>query len=77
MEHRCKRRKQCDGVLIGDNAQFVTGEHSILKFRNGGNGVAIDVDAQARVEISPHSVVDLQSNGKDMAGIWNGGHQPL
>ncbi len=63
-----------DGVLIGDNAQFVTGEHSILKFRNGGNGVAIDVDAQARVEISPHSVVDLQSNGKDMAGIWNGGN---
>lgn len=63
-----------DGVLIGDNAQFVTGEHSILKFKNGGNGVAIDVDTQARVEISPHSVVDLQSNGKDMAGIWNGGN---
>ncbi|MBB1078860.1 YSIRK-type signal peptide-containing protein [Limosilactobacillus sp. STM2_1] len=63
-----------DGVLLGNRATMITGENSHLTFDNGGNGSGLTVDAYARVEISPHSVVLMHSDGKDHSGVWNGGN---
>ncbi|MDE7039532.1 MAG: YSIRK-type signal peptide-containing protein, partial [Limosilactobacillus sp.] len=63
-----------DGVLLGNRATMITGENSQLTFDNGGNGSGLTVDAYARVEISPHSVVLMHSDGKNHSGVWNGGN---
>ena len=61
------------GLVLGYNATFTTGNHSIVTMDNYGNGEGLLMDANAKVYVSPHSQLLMHSNGKD-TGSYDGGN---
>ncbi|MEY8572761.1 YSIRK-type signal peptide-containing protein, partial [Lactobacillus intestinalis] len=62
------------GLVLGDTATFVTGDHSIIHIDNQGNGEGLLLDANSRVEVSPHSQLLMTSDGKNASGYYGGGN---
>lgn len=44
-----------DGIILGNNANFISGENSNVHFENKGRGVALDLANNSNIEISKHS----------------------
>lgn len=59
-----------DGMLMGDHSTFTSGEGSHITFHNQGNGVAFDSGDDTTFTVSPHSVMNLNSVGKNHSGDW-------
>ncbi|MDE6554472.1 MAG: YSIRK-type signal peptide-containing protein, partial [Lactobacillus sp.] len=53
-----------DGIILGNNANFISGENSNVHFENKGRGVALDFAANSNIEISKHSNTYFHSVGK-------------
>ncbi|GAA0868538.1 Fn3-like domain-containing protein [Lactobacillus kefiranofaciens] len=62
------------GILLGYTATLTTGDHSIIHIDNQGNGEGLLLDANSKVEVSPHSQLLMTSNGKDKTGSYDGGN---
>ena len=61
------------GLVLGYNATFTTGDHSVVTMDNYGNGEGLLLDANGKVIVSPHSQLLMHSNGKD-TGSYDGGN---
>ncbi len=53
-----------DGIILGNNANFISGENSNVHFENKGRGVALDLANNSNIEISKHSITSFHSVGK-------------
>ena len=53
-----------DGFILGNNANFTSGEYSNVHFQNQGRGVALDLANNSNIVISKHSNTLFESNGK-------------
>ncbi|MDY2992609.1 mucin-binding protein, partial [Ligilactobacillus animalis] len=53
-----------DGIILGNNSKFVSGEYSNVHFQNKGNGVALDLANDSLINISKHSNTLFESDGK-------------
>ncbi|MDE6377077.1 MAG: mucus-binding protein, partial [Ligilactobacillus sp.] len=53
-----------DGFILGNNANFTSGEYSNVHFQNKGRGVALDLANNSNIVISKHSNTLFESNGK-------------
>ncbi len=53
-----------DGSILGNNANFTSGEYSNVHFQNQGRGVALDLANNSNIVISKHSNTLFESNGK-------------
>lgn len=53
-----------DGIILGSNANFTSGEYSNVHFENKGRGVALDLGNNSNIEISRHSNTYFHSVGK-------------
>ncbi|MFS1663823.1 mucin-binding protein, partial [Streptococcus sp. zg-JUN1979] len=53
-----------DGIILGNNSKFVSGEYSKVHFQNKGNGVALDLANDSNITISKHSDTLFESDGK-------------
>ncbi len=53
-----------DGFILGNNANFTSGEYSNVHFQNKGNGVALDLANDSNIVISKHSNTLFESDGK-------------
>ncbi|WP_143441425.1 mucin-binding protein, partial [Ligilactobacillus murinus] len=53
-----------DGFILGNNANFTSGEYSNVHFQNKGNGVALDLANNSNIVISKHSNTLFESDGK-------------
>ncbi|MBB1123213.1 mucin-binding protein [Limosilactobacillus albertensis] len=63
-----------EGLLLGDRATFVTGDHSIVNINNKGNGSGLVLGNFSKVVVSPQSKLLMTSNGKDCTGSYNNGN---
>lgn len=62
-----------DGIILGNNANFISGENSNVHFENKGRGVALDLAANSNIEISKHSTTYFHSVGKTgTSGSYDG-----
>ena len=62
-----------DGIILGNNANFISGENSNVHFENKGRGVALDLANNSNIEISKHSNTYFHSVGKTgTSGSYNG-----
>ncbi len=62
-----------DGFILGNNANFTSGEYSNVHFQNNGRGVALDLAANSNILISKHSNTLFESNGKTgVSGSYDG-----
>ncbi len=62
-----------DGFILGNNANFTSGEYSNVHFQNNGRGVALDLAANSNILISKHSNTLFESNGKTgVPGSYDG-----
>ncbi len=62
-----------DGFILGNNANFTSGEYSNVHFQNKGRGVALDLAANSNILISKHSNTLFESNGKTgVSGSYDG-----
>ena len=62
-----------DGIILGNNANFISGENSNVHFENKGRGVALDLAANSNIEISKHSITYFHSVGKTgTSGSYDG-----
>ncbi|WP_301055307.1 mucin-binding protein [Lactobacillus hominis] len=62
-----------DGIILGNNANFVSGENSNVHFENKGRGVALDLANNSNIEISKHSNTYFHSVGKTgTSGSYDG-----
>ncbi|WP_217937621.1 mucin-binding protein, partial [Ligilactobacillus murinus] len=62
-----------DGFILGNNANFTSGEYSNVHFQNNGRGVALDLAANSNILISKHSNTLFESNGKtSVSGSYDG-----
>ena len=62
-----------DGFILGNNANFTSGEYSNVHFQNQGRGVALDLANNSNIVISKHSNTLFESNGKTgTSGIYDG-----
>ncbi len=62
-----------DGFILGNNANFTSGEYSNVHFQNNGRGVALDLAANSNILISKHSNTLFESNGKTgVSGRYDG-----
>ncbi|WP_217969455.1 MucBP domain-containing protein [Ligilactobacillus murinus] len=62
-----------DGFILGNNANFTSGEYSNVHFQNNGCGVALDLAANSNILISKHSNTLFESNGKTgVSGSYDG-----
>ncbi|WP_298491923.1 mucin-binding protein, partial [uncultured Lactobacillus sp.] len=62
-----------DGIILGNNANFISGENSNVHFENKGRGVALDLAAKSNIEISKHSTTYFHSVGKTgTSGSYDG-----
>ncbi|WOY89711.1 MucBP domain-containing protein [Ligilactobacillus murinus] len=53
-----------DGIILGNNSKFISGEYSNVHFQNKGNGVALDLANDSLINISKHSNTLFESDGK-------------
>ncbi len=53
-----------DGIILGNNSNFTTGDYSNVHFENKGRGVALDLANDSNINVSDHSVLYLHSVGK-------------
>ena len=63
-----------DGLVLGNRATFVTGNHSVVHIDNQGNGAGLLIDNFSKVEVSPHSQLIMTSYGKNSSGGYWGGN---
>ncbi|AWZ38659.1 MucBP domain-containing protein [Ligilactobacillus murinus] len=62
-----------DGFILGNNANFTSGEYSNVHFQNKGRGVALDLANNSNILISKHSNTLFESNGKTgVSGSYDG-----
>ncbi|WP_306819593.1 mucin-binding protein [Limosilactobacillus reuteri] len=62
-----------DGIILGNNANFISGENSNVHFENKGRGVALDLANNSNIEISKHSTTYFHSVGKTgTSGSYDG-----
>ncbi|KRM71211.1 hypothetical protein FC48_GL001320 [Ligilactobacillus murinus DSM 20452 = NBRC 14221] len=62
-----------DGFILGNNANFTSGEYSNVHFQNNGRGVALDLANNSNILISKHSNTLFESNGKTgTSGSYDG-----
>ena len=62
-----------DGIILGNNANFISGENSNVHFENKGRGVALDLANNSNIEISKHSTTYFHSVGKtETSGSYDG-----
>ncbi|ANY11883.1 mucin-binding protein [Leuconostoc lactis] len=62
-----------DGFILGNNANFTSGEYSNVHFQNQGRGVALDLANNSNIVISKHSNTLFESNGKTgTSGSYDG-----
>ncbi|MHB9952153.1 MucBP domain-containing protein [Ligilactobacillus murinus] len=62
-----------DGFILGNNANFTSGEYSNVHFQNKGRGVALNLAANSNILISKHSNTLFESNGKTgVSGSYDG-----
>lgn len=62
-----------DGIILGNNSSFVSGEYSKVHFQNKGRGVALDLANDSNITISKHSDTLFESNGKTgTSGSYDG-----
>ena len=62
-----------DGFILGNNANFTSGEYSNVHFQNNGRGVALDLANDSNILISKHSNTLFESNGKTgTSGSYDG-----
>ena len=62
-----------DGIVMGSNANFISGEYSTVRFENKGRGVALDLGNNSNIEISQHSDTLFHSVGKTgTSGSYDG-----
>ncbi len=62
-----------DGFILGNNANFTSGEYSNVHFQNNGRGVALDLANNSNILISKHSNTLFESNGKTgVSGSYDG-----
>ncbi|MDQ2234877.1 hypothetical protein [Ligilactobacillus animalis] len=62
-----------DGIILGNNSSFVSGEYSKVHFQNKGRGGALDLANDSNITISKHSDTLFESNGKTgTSGSYDG-----
>ncbi|WGN90531.1 mucin-binding protein [Ligilactobacillus faecis] len=62
-----------DGLILGNNANFTSGEYSNVHFQNNGRGVALDLANNSNIVISKHSNTLFESKGKTgTSGSYDG-----
>uniref|UniRef100_UPI00272B1C6B mucin-binding protein n=1 Tax=uncultured Ligilactobacillus sp. TaxID=2837633 RepID=UPI00272B1C6B len=62
-----------DGFILGNNANFTSGEYSNVHFQNKGRGVALDLADNSNILISKHSNTLFESSGKTgTSGSYDG-----
>ncbi|MCR1902331.1 mucin-binding protein, partial [Ligilactobacillus apodemi] len=57
-----------DGIILGNNSTFTSGEYSTVHFQNKGRGVALDLANDSNIIISKHSNTLFESDGKTKTG---------